>query len=105
MGRYFRTRNWFYRDRTNRIWKYYSSSNDQCFYRWTNGKIYELTFQNSYSTPPTVITNFYSEQGISYYGFVATQVVALSNTKCTLCVFVQGLTGSKCGISYMVKGK
>lgn len=70
-----------------------------------DGKIYELTFQNSYSTPPTVITNFYSEQGISYYGFVATQVVALSNTKCTLCVFVQGLTGSKCGISYMVKGK
>lgn len=70
-----------------------------------NGKIYELTFQNSYSTPPTVITNFYSEQGISYYGFVATQVVALSNTKCTLCVFVQGLTDSKCGISYMVKGK
>lgn len=70
-----------------------------------NGKIYELIFQNSYSTPPTVITNFYSEQGISYYGFVATQVVALSNTKCTLCVFVQGLTGSKCGISYMVKGK
>mgnify|MGYP002706597395 CR=1 FL=1 len=69
------------------------------------GKIYELTFQNSYSTPPTVMTNFYSEQGISYYGFVATQVVALSNTKCTLCVFVQGLTGSKCGISYMVKGK
>lgn len=70
-----------------------------------DGKIYELTFQNSYSTPPTVITNFYSEQGVSYYGFVATQVVALSNTKCTLCVFVQGLTGSKCGISYMVKGK
>lgn len=70
-----------------------------------DGKIYELTFQNSYSTPPTVITNFYSEQGLSYYGFVATQVVALSNTKCTLCVFVQGLTGSKCGISYMVKGK
>lgn len=70
-----------------------------------DGKIYELTFQNSYSTPPTVITNFYSEQGISYYGFVATQVVALSNTKCTLCVFVQGLTGSKCGISYMVKGR
>lgn len=70
-----------------------------------DGKIYELTFQNSYSTPPTVITNFYSEQGISYYGFVATQVVALSNTKCILCVFVQGLTGSKCGISYMVKGK
>lgn len=70
-----------------------------------DGKIYELTFQNSYSTPPTVITNFYSEQGISYYGFVATQVVALSNTKCTLCVFIQGLTGSKCGISYMVKGK
>lgn len=70
-----------------------------------DGKIYELTFQNSYSTPPTVITNFYSEQGVSYYGFGATQVVALSNTKCTLCVFVQGLTGSKCGISYMVKGK
>lgn len=70
-----------------------------------DGKIYELTFQNSYSTPPTVITNFYSEEAVSYYGFVATQVVALSNTKCTLCVFVQGLTGSKCGISYMVKGK
>lgn len=70
-----------------------------------DGKIYELTFQNSYSTPPTVITNFYSEQGVSYYGFVATQVVALSATKCTLCVFVQGLSGSKCGISYMVKGK
>lgn len=70
-----------------------------------DGKIYELTFQNSYSTPPTVITNFYSKQGVSYYGFVATQVVALSNTKCTLCVFVQGLTDSKCGISYMVKGK
>ena len=70
-----------------------------------DGKIYELTFQNSYSTPPTVITNFYSKEAVSYYGFIATQVVALSNTKCTLCVFFQGLTGSKCGISYMVKGK
>ena len=64
-------------------------------------RYYDLTFQNTYTNPPTIITTFISTAGLGYYGWVGTYVTDYTNTGARI-VLKANLNDTTGKVSYLV---
>lgn len=64
-------------------------------------RYYDLTFQNTYTNPPTILTTFISTAGLNYYGWIKTYVVNYTNTSARL-VLGNNLNDTTGKLAYIV---
>lgn len=69
----------------------------------TNGRIYNLTFTKTYTSPPTVMATACHNRGLTSYGLILVGVREITTTGCSL-LFNNNMSDANYGINYLVIG-
>ena len=69
----------------------------------TNGRIYDLTFTKTYTTPPAVMATACHNRGLTSYGLILVGVRGITTTGCSL-LFNNNMSDDNYGINYLVIG-